>query len=189
MAKIVVIGGHPDYQKSVANRAVLEEFHALVPEAEIVRLAELYPDFKIDAVKEQQRLTPAEMIIFDYPFWWYSAPSLMHRYIEQVFLHGWAYGTGGNALKGKNLVLSFTTGAPEEAYQRREGFMHTLEQFLPAMLETAHFTGMTYRGAVYSYDMACYDPSDKARIAVIEAKGKEQAKRLKAHIVQFISIN
>lgn len=188
MARIVVIGAHPDYQKSVANKAVLEEFHKLVPEAEIVRLAELYPDFKIDAAKEQQRLVPAEMLIFEYPFWWYSAPSLLHRYLEQVFLHGWAYGGQGKALAGKNLTLSFTTGASESDYQRRSSLMHTIEQFLPAMLETAHFTGMIYRGTVYSFDMACYDPGDTARISAIVAKARDQAKRLKDHIGQFISI-
>lgn len=187
MAKIVVIGAHPDYQISVANRAILDEFHKLVPQAEIVKLAELYPNYQIDAAKEQQRLTPAEMIIFDYPFWWYSAPSLLHRYIEQVFLHGWAYGST-KALTGKSLALSFTTGASENDYQRRAGVMHTIEQFLPPMLETAHFTGMIYRGAVYSFDMACYNPEDAARKNVIETRARDQAKRLKDHISQFVEL-
>ena len=188
MAKIVVISAHPDYENSLANRAVIEEFQKLVPKAEIVKLAEVYPDFKIDAKTEQQRLAPAEMIIFEYPFWWYSAPSLLHRYLEQVFLPGWAYG-GGKALAGKNLALSFTVGGAENDYQRREGVMHTLEQFLPSMLATAHFTGMVYRGAVYSYDMACYDPHDAAKKSAIKAAGAAQAKRLKEHIAQFVSVD
>lgn len=185
MAKIVMICGHPDYDHSVANKAIVDEFAKLVPSAEIAILAQLYPDFRIDAKKEQDRLVPAEMIIFEYPFWWYSAPSLMHRYLELVFLHGWAYGSQGQALKGKNLALSFTVGGPESEYQRRSGVMHTIEQFLPEMLATAHFTGMTYRGAIHSFNMACYDPADKDRI---EADARNQAKRLKDHIAQFVSI-
>lgn len=188
MSKIVVIGAHPDYQKSIANRAVLDEFQKLVPEAEIVKLAELYPNFVIDASKEQQRLQPAEMIIFEYPFWWYSAPSLLHRYLEQVFLHGWAYGSQTKALEGKNLTLSFTIGGAQSEYERREGVMHTIEQFLPAMLATAHFTGMIYRGAVYSFDMACYEPDNAECKKKIEAAGRDQAKRLKAHIGQFVPV-
>lgn len=189
MARIVVIDGHPDCAKSIANKAVLEEFKNLVPEAEIAHLSELYPECQIDANKEQQRLAPAEMIIFEYPLWWYSAPSLLHRYLEQVFLAGWAYATNNRALAGKNLALSFTTGASESDYQRREGVMHTIEQFLPAMLATAHFTGMTYRGAVYSFDMACYDPSDQARISAVQARARGQAKRLRDHIAQFIALS
>lgn len=188
MAKIVLIGAHPDYSKSVANKAVIEEFHKLVPAAEIALLAELYPDFSIDAKKEQARLEPAEMIIFQYPFWWYSAPSLLHRYVEQVFLHGWAYGHDGKALAGKNLALSFTIGGPEDEYQRRSGLMHTIEQFLPEMLATAHFTGMTYRGAVYSFNMANYNPGDAQRDAEIAAAGREQAKNLRDHIAQFVKV-
>lgn len=189
MARIVVIDGHPDYARSIANKAVLEEFQKLVPEVEIAHLSRLYPDCRIDAKKEQERLGAAEMIIFQYPFWWYSAPSMLHCYLEQVFLAGWAYATANKALAGKNLALSFTTGGTESDYQRREGVMHTIEQFLPAMLATAHFTGMTYRGAVYSYDMGCFDLSDKARIAAVQARGRDQAQRLKEHIAQFIAIS
>lgn len=188
MAKIVLICGHPSYKESVANKAIVEEFHKLVPGADIAVLSELYPDFQIDAKKEQQRLTPADMVIFQYPFWWYGAPSLMHRYIEQVFLHGWAYGSAGKALNGKSLVLSFTTGAPEADYQVNGGVGHTLEQFLTGMMTTAAFTGMIYRGAVYCYNMANYDPSDANRIKVIQQAGKEGAKKLKAHISQFIQV-
>ncbi|MBD5641479.1 MAG: NAD(P)H-dependent oxidoreductase [Desulfovibrio sp.] len=189
MARIVVIDGHPERPKSIANKAVLEEFGKLVPEAETVHLCELYPDFRIDASREQQRLAPAEMIIFQYPFWWYGAPSLLRRYLEQVFLPGWAYATEKKALAGKNLALSFTIGGTEAEYQRREGVMHTIEQFLPDMLATAHFTGMTYRGAVYSFDMACFDPSDQARISAVQAKARDQARRLKEHIAQFIALS
>lgn len=188
MAKIILINGHPDYEHSTANKTIIEEFSKLVPSAEIVNVAELYPNFQIDAQKEQQRLQAAEMLIFEYPFWWYSAPSLMHRYLEQVFLHGWAYGSNGKALQGKNLTISFTTGAPESDYQRREGLMHTIEQFLPAMLSTAHFTGMTYRGAVHSFGMANYNPSDTARVKEIEAAARDHAKRLKDHIAQFVNV-
>lgn len=189
MANILVIGAHPDYQKSIANAAILAEFKKLAPTAEIIRLAELYPDFMMDTAREQKRLTKAEMIIFEYPFWWYSAPSLLHRYLEQVFTHGWAYGSQGKALAGKNLVLSFTVGGSETDYQRHSGVMHTLEQFLPAMLATAHFTGMIYRGAIHSFDMACYNPTDIARKEIIEAAAKKHAHRLKEHIEQFVSLD
>ena len=73
MSKILVIAGHPDYKHSVANRAVLDEFHKLVPDAEIVYLDALYPDFNIDVDKEQKRISDADIVIFQFPFWWYGS--------------------------------------------------------------------------------------------------------------------
>ncbi|MDE5607359.1 MAG: hypothetical protein K2I64_00285 [Muribaculaceae bacterium] len=45
MNKILVISGHPDHKSSMANRAILNEFHRLVPEADIVYLDAEYHDF------------------------------------------------------------------------------------------------------------------------------------------------
>ena len=88
MSKILVIAGHPDYKSSVANRAILDEFHRIVPQAEIVYLDAIYPDRNINVEAEQRRLVDAETIVFDFPMWWYSAPSLMRRYFETVLTHG-----------------------------------------------------------------------------------------------------
>lgn len=187
MAKILTIYAHPDYERSIANKAVLEEFTKLVPVADIVNLAKTYPDYKIDIKNEQERLKAAEMVIFQYPFWFFGAPSLMHYYLEKVFAYGFAYGPGAGALKGKNLALSFTIGGSEGEYQRREGLMHTVEQFLPAMLETAAYCGMIYRGAVYAFDMMA-DKDDQKSVEAVKARAKDQAERLAKHIGQFVSL-
>ena len=50
---------------------------------------------------------------------WYNAPALMRQWFESVLEHGFAYGSKGKALEGKKLILSFTTGSPDDAY--REG--------------------------------------------------------------------
>ena len=44
MANITVIYGHPEPDRSLANRAVLEKFSQLAPGADIVTLAKLYPN-------------------------------------------------------------------------------------------------------------------------------------------------
>ena len=87
-----------------------------MPSAYIVNLDALYPDFNIDVEAEQKRLVEADTVIFEFPFWWYSAPSLMRRYFELVLSHGFAYGSTGTALHGKRVIFSFTAGAPEAAY-------------------------------------------------------------------------
>ena len=54
MKNVLIISGHPDLAGSVANRAILDEFKTALPQAEIRRLDELYPDFQIDVAAEQQ---------------------------------------------------------------------------------------------------------------------------------------
>jgi NAD(P)H dehydrogenase (quinone) len=42
-------------------------------------------------------------------------PGVLKGYIDRVFSMGWAYG-GGQALVGKKILVSMTTGAPEFAW-------------------------------------------------------------------------
>jgi NAD(P)H dehydrogenase (quinone) len=70
----------------------------------------------VDDIKLEQRiLSQADLIIFQFPFWWYSMPGLLKGYIDRIFSIGWAYG-GAQALRGKKILVSTTTGAPEMAW-------------------------------------------------------------------------
>jgi len=71
--------------------------------------------FSADIKREQQLLIEADLIIFQFPLWWYSMPALLKGYIDRVFSYGWAYG-GVQALAGKKILVSMTTGAPEFAW-------------------------------------------------------------------------
>ena len=68
-----------------------------------------------DIKREHQLLSEADIIIFQFPLWWYSMPGILKGYIDRVFSMGWAYG-GGQALAGKKILVSITTGAPELAW-------------------------------------------------------------------------
>jgi NAD(P)H dehydrogenase (quinone) len=71
--------------------------------------------FTNDIKNEHQLLEDADLIIFQFPLWWYSMPALLKGYIDRVFSMGWAYG-GGQALQGKKILVSMTTGAPDFAW-------------------------------------------------------------------------
>jgi len=47
---------------------------------------------------------------------WYSVPPLLKLWMDKVLSHGWAYGQGGSALKGKSLVWAVTTGGGESHF-------------------------------------------------------------------------
>ena len=67
-------------------------------------LYEAYPDFDIDVRREQELLAAHEVIVLQHPFYWYSAPALLKEWQDLVLEHGWAYGSGGTALRGKALL-------------------------------------------------------------------------------------
>jgi len=75
-----------------------------------------YPDARIDVEKEQRLLLEHDRIVLQFPFWWYSGPHLLKKWIDEVLTFGWAYGPGGDRLHGKELGLAISTGSEADAY-------------------------------------------------------------------------
>lgn len=129
MKNVVIISGHPDLKNSVANKTILDEISARLPQAEIRKLDALYPDYQFDIKAEQAALEKADVIAFVCPMHWYGVSGLLKLYIDKVMEHGWAYGSKGTALAGKAFIVSLTTGAPEVAYSATGVMGHTVEEF------------------------------------------------------------
>ncbi|EKH0213078.1 NAD(P)H-dependent oxidoreductase, partial [Escherichia coli] len=108
MKNILVISGHPELTHSVANATILDEVETALPDVEIRRLDRLYPDGKFNIAAEQESLLRADVIVWQFPFSWYGLPGLMKKWLDEVFVHGFAHGSTAK-LGGKKLILSFTT--------------------------------------------------------------------------------
>lgn len=74
------------------------------------------PNFNIDIAAEQDALARADLIIWQHPMQWYSTPPLLKLWMDKVLSHGWAYGHGGTALHGKQLLWAVTTGGGENHF-------------------------------------------------------------------------
>ena len=177
MKNIIVISGHTDLATSVANKTILDTLAQELPDAGIVKLDSLYPDFNIDVEAEQQRLLSADIIVFEFPIFWYSWPSMLHRYVEEVFQHGFSHGTTGDKLKGKKLVLSFTTGAPAEAYTHDAMGLTGDDPLLPAKA-TCRLTQMQFAGEVHTCGVSYGNRTDEAKIREQEEVCRRHARRL-----------
>lgn len=177
--KVLLVSGHSDLKSnSVANKTIIDEFHRLMPEAEIDLLDELYPDYRIDVEAEQKKLVKADVVVLQFPVFWYSQPGLMHRWMEETFVHGFAHGSTGKALVGKNLIASFTTGAPKEAYTK-EVMGYTVEEFImPAVHATAFLTGMQVLEPVITLGVSYQSRTNPESLADMERRAKDHAQRL-----------
>ena len=145
----LIILAHPDFSRSIANKAVVTQLqHSGLP-LEIRDLAALYPNYCIDPVAEQQALLRHRTLVFQYPLYWYNMPAILKQYFDCVLTYGFAYGTSGDKLRGKNFIASITIGAPAEDY-RADGAAHFRVQELCKNLEqTAYYTQMHYIDLFY----------------------------------------
>ena len=69
----------------------------------------------IDTQAEQAAMAEAELIVWLHPFHWYSMPSLMKLWVDEVLGYGWAYGHDGRALQGKDLTV-YGTGQQSRSF-------------------------------------------------------------------------
>ena len=178
MSSILIVSGHPNIDDdSVVNKAILEELARLVPEAEIDRLDLLYPDYRIDVDVEQAKLVAADVVVLAYPVWWYSFPALMHKWMEDVFAHGFSHGRTGNKLAGKKLVVSLTAGAPASAYEPGVGAI-TVDDLIVPLKATCALTQMEYAGHVFTTDVSYLSRTDEATRASMTKRAQEHAMQL-----------
>ena len=84
----------------------------LIPDIKFLHIDKEYPDLKINLKKDQERLLRNDIIIFQFPLFWYNTPSSLRKWIEVVFQYGFSHFSKGKFLNGKKLIESLTTGAP-----------------------------------------------------------------------------
>ena len=140
---IYLLAAHPAWRDSRVNRRLL----LAAREAAGVDVQDLYasyPDYDIDVDAEQVRVAAARMVVLLHPIQWYSMPSLQKLWLDEVLTHGWAYGHGGDALRGKDLWLVATTGGPETSYHPQGYNRYSFDAFLPPYEQTAALCGMRF---------------------------------------------
>jgi putative NADPH-quinone reductase len=140
--KTLVVLAHPNMKESKISRhwkMRLQKETSIT----IHDLYDVYPDHVINVENEQELLLAHDRIAFQFPFHWYSSPSLLKKWVDEVYIYGFAYGTG-NKLKGKEFCLVLSAGRPEKSYQPDGSSKYTIDQFLLPMKATVLLTEMTY---------------------------------------------
>jgi NAD(P)H dehydrogenase (quinone) len=122
-----------EHWKSEIDRA---DFPTLAPEARLQPAAASRDAFAsrkltLDVAAEQEKLLWADMLILQFPLWWFSMPATMKGWVERVYAYGFAYGVGEHSdkrwgdrygegvLAGKRAMLIVTTGGWQEHYAAR----------------------------------------------------------------------
>jgi glutathione-regulated potassium-efflux system ancillary protein KefG len=143
MRRVLVLFAHPVLERSRVNTRLIGALRDL-PGVTIHDLYEAYPTLGIDVVREQALLGEHDAIVFQHPFYWYSTPAILKEWQDLVLEHGWAYGPGGDALRGKVTLNAITAGGPAHAY-RHDGYNRfTVRELLAPWEQTANLCGMRF---------------------------------------------
>lgn len=93
MKKTLIIITHPDIDNSVINKRWLKELEKYPEKFNIHQLHKVYPEQKFDIAAEQKLIVEHNHIIFQFPYYWYYALSLLKNWLDEVVTHGWASGS------------------------------------------------------------------------------------------------
>lgn len=101
--------------------------------------------FAADIENEQQKVEWCDLMIWQFPLWWFSVPGILKGWVDRVFAMGRFYGKDKlyeqGVFKRKKALLSLTTGGPEEAYLR-DGLQGDIHNMLkPIHRGMLRFTG------------------------------------------------
>ena len=95
-------------------------------------------------VEEEQAIVDAhDVLVFQFPWYWYSAPAVVKQYLDEILTRGWAY-VGGNALEGKPVIFAISTGGMADAYRADGHNKFTMTELLAPYIATANMTKMIW---------------------------------------------
>lgn len=136
---------HPDLAASQANRALADAAREL-PGIQLIDMAGLYPDGRIDVEAEAARLMAADRLVLQFPVQWYSTPPLLKAWQDAVLTRMvyLAPASEGAKLQGMPLLLAVTAGNVPEAYRAGGANLFPLVDLLAPLRATAHRCGFRW---------------------------------------------
>lgn len=165
MARILILFAHPTLEKSRVHRRLIRDVPDL-PGITFHDLYEAYPTFDVDVAREQALLLAHDVIVLQHPFFWYSTPPLIKQWEDLVLEHGWAYGSQGNALRGKRMLSVITAGGGASAYQHDGYNRYTIRELLAPIEQTAYLCKMSFLPPYLIHGTHRMDEADIEQAAV-----------------------
>lgn len=141
MARVLVLFAHPALEKSRVHRRLVKA----VPKRDGLTfhdLYEAYPRLDVDVAREQRLLLDHDVMVFQFPFYWYSTPPILKQWQDLVLEHGWAYGSRGTALRGKTVAWAVSAGGRSAAYAPEGYNRFTVRELMAPLEQSMWLCGM-----------------------------------------------
>jgi NAD(P)H dehydrogenase (quinone) len=109
-----------------------------------------------DVMRELERIERADLIILQFPMWWFSSPAMLKGWIDRVLVYGRTYTSrmryDRGHLKGKRAMLSLTLGGPEATFAHN-GRNGDIELLLWPLQMSLHYVGLTVLPPFTAFDV------------------------------------
>ena len=139
--RTLLVFAYPALERARINPAMADAVRDL-PGLTVHDLYEVYPDFTIDVPAEHRRMYDHDLIVLQFPLYWFSIPSLLKEWMDLSWSRGFAFGDGAK-LKGRTLMCAISTGANRDAYENGV-YRFPINEFLRPLQEAARYCGMTW---------------------------------------------
>ena len=81
--------------------------------------------------------------------YWYKNPYLLSKWLEDVYEHGFAYGSKGDKLKDKRIIVSMTLNCRKDEFHDT----FTIDKIISPWCAIADYTKQKYVGFEATYDI------------------------------------
>lgn len=118
---------------------------------------------------EQAKLSAADLVMFNFPLWWFGPPAILKGWIDRVMSVGFAYDSDrrfeDGGLSGRKGLLTVTTGSPAERFVKdgARAYAPMDETLLPLQKGLFPYVGMTGLEPFVAYAAARVDPATRTR--------------------------
>jgi putative NADPH-quinone reductase len=124
--------------------------------------------FSADIIAEQDKVAAADLLIFQFPLWWYSVPAILKGWADRVLSHGFAFTNElvfeRGMLRGRRAMISVTTGGSAEELQADRRYTGTMDEFLkPFSGGVLRFVGLEVLPPHIAYAVATMDAEGRTR--------------------------
>lgn len=179
MSKTLVIVAHPNLGQSTINRRWVAELQKHPGRVTVHSLYEHYPQGRAIDIAAEQRLVDAHArLVLQFPVYWFNCPPLLKQWLDEVFTHGWAYGSKGKSLQSKPLACAVSLGSPAEHYSPTGHLGHTIEQMLLPFELTAIYVGARYQKPFSFSGINSESAWDEATLKRVDASAADYLKWL-----------
>ncbi|MGP4771038.1 NAD(P)H-dependent oxidoreductase [Acinetobacter sp. PFS20] len=175
----LLILAHPYYAQSIANKTIVNELIKTYPDLEVRDIFQLYPDYKINVIAEQEALLRHDTIILQYPMFWFNMPAILKLWFDEVFTYQFAYGSQGDKLKDKKVIISMTVGQTEANMVNDQE--NLIDSFLKAVQHSIQYTQMQLSGTYLLYDVS---PLSGNPESAIKLKAVEHGHKVLKHLTE-----
>lgn len=147
-------------------------------EVAIYNLYEMRPEDAYNIDLWSKIISQASALVFQFPLYWMSAPSLLKKWQDEVF----TYLAKTPAVAGKALLVAVTTGSEYSAYRSGGRNNFTMDELLRPYQASALHAGMVWQTPVVAYGMGTADAGKNIAEGVNDYKLKIESLIGKSHV-------